>query len=117
MESFLTKYLSLILLGVIVTISLTTLFRVSKNLEKAIESISNAELMIDSSLIIIKNQRTYLDSLIVINEKLLIELDSVKNSNSKFSTSIKEKLNTAQSYLWTINAEIGKLPKKLPKPE
>jgi len=117
MEAFMTKYLSLILLGVIVIISLTTLFRVPKNLEKAVENISNAESKIDSSLSIIKNQNSYLDSLIIINEGLLIELDSIKVNNSEFSTSINKKLRTAQSYLWTIKTNLDKLPKKLPKPE
>ena len=116
-ETFFSKYLSLILLGVIIIISLTTLFRVPKNLKAAVDNISSAERKIDSSLAIIKGQNSYLDSLISINEGLLAELDSIKANNAEFSTSIDTKLKTAQSYLWTIKTNIDKLPKTLPKPE
>ncbi|PLX15133.1 MAG: hypothetical protein C0599_17320 [Salinivirgaceae bacterium] len=110
MEKFLTKYLSLILLGVVVIITLTTLFRVPDNLEKAVEKITKAERKIDSSIHILKGQSIYLDSLIKINEDLLYELDSLKKSNAIISTSINKKLNTAKWYLQKIKADIEKFP-------
>lgn len=110
MEKFFTKYLSLILLGVIAVITLITLFRVPDNLEKAVENITNAERKIDSSIRILKGQGVYLDSLIRINEDLLTELDSLKSSNSEISSSIHKKLNTAKWYLRKIKTDIEKFP-------
>lgn len=117
MQTFISKYLPLILLCVIVVICLITLFKVPENLDSALEKITNAETKIDSSLSIINKQNSYLDSLIVINEGLLKELDTIKINNSHFSTSINEKLKTAQSYLWTIKMNIDKLPKEFEEPK
>jgi uncharacterized protein YoxC len=112
MEKFFTKYLSLILLGVIVIITLTTLFRVPDNLEKAMDKISRAEGKIDTSIQILKGQTTFLDSLIRINEALISELDSLKKTNATISSSIDKKLNSAKWYLQKIKADIEKFPEK-----
>ncbi|MGQ1945496.1 hypothetical protein ACT3CD_00160 [Geofilum sp. OHC36d9] len=110
MKNFLSKYLSLILLGVIIIISLTTLFRVPNNLKQAIETISSAEKKIDSSILILKNQNAYLDSLIIINENLLLQLDTLRDDNTQIAKSINDKLKTAKWYLNKIKAEVEKLP-------
>lgn len=112
MEKFFTKYLSLILLAIIVVITLTTLFRVPENLEKAIENISQAEGKIDTSIQILKKQTTFLDSLIQINEALISELDSLKKANVTINKSIDKKLNSARWYLQKIKADIEKFPEK-----
>jgi hypothetical protein len=110
MKNFLSKYLSLILLGVIIIISLTTLFRVPDNLEQAIETLSTAEKKIDSTMLILTNQNAYLDSLIIINESLLLQLDTIRDDNTQIATSINDKLKTAKWYLSKIKAEVEKLP-------
>ncbi|WP_109301010.1 hypothetical protein [Aquimarina sp. AU474] len=111
MKNFFTQYLPLILLGVLVFISLTTLFKIPKNLENAINSINSANKNINSSLEILKAQKVRLDSLEKINQGLLVELSKIKESNSEISTSIEKRLKTAQWYLTKIRKDIEKLPK------
>jgi biopolymer transport protein ExbB/TolQ len=110
MKNFLQKYLSLILLTVLIVISLTTLFRVPKNLKQATEHIANAEQRIDSSMLILKQQTAYLDSLMQLNEELLHELDTIKQNNAALSESVNAKLNNARWYLQKIKTEIEKFP-------
>lgn len=116
MENFMSKYLPLILLGVIVVISLSTLFKIPKNLSKAMDKLEQAEKKIESTLKILNSQEVFLDSLIKINESVLIELDTIKGRNAEMSESINEKLKTAKSYLWTIRKNIKDLPDVIHKP-
>jgi hypothetical protein len=86
MKTFFTNYLSLILLGILIIISIVTLFKIPDNLKEAIDNISKAESKIDASLNILGAQKDRMDSLIKINEELLLELDKIKNSNSEITT-------------------------------
>ena len=77
MKNFIDKYLSLILIIVVLVICLNTFFKMPDNLNEAIDNISEARTQIDSSITLIDERNEYIDSIIQLNKQLLRDLETI----------------------------------------
>lgn len=87
----LIQYVLLALIAFVFLIGILNLFKSSKNLKDAINSIDEAKEMVDKSLIILKNQEIVIDSIKRTNSNLLGVMKNLESQNINIRESITGK--------------------------